>query len=158
MKVLCIGNSFSEDASRYLHQIARADKFDLHVANLMIGGCFFYKHFRNFMSDAKDYTLGFNGSSTGVRVTMTEVLLSNEWDTVTIQQASAYSPDYNTYQPLAIANMPMQFPITIAKSEQGYKSQSNFSAKQEVIKKMKTSRPISVKADKKNMPVKRSRR
>ena len=66
--------------------------------------------------------------------------------------------DYNTYQPLAIANMPMQFPITIAKSEQGYKSQSNFSAKQEVIKKMKTSRPISVKADKKNMPVKRSRR
>ena len=101
MKVLCIGNSFSDDASRYLHQIARADKEDINVANLMIGGCFFYKHFRNFMSDAKDYTLGFNGKSTGVRVTMTEVLLDNEWDYVSIQQASAFSPDYDTYQPYA---------------------------------------------------------
>ena len=103
MKVLCVGNSFSEDASRYLHQIARADKVDINVSNLMIGGCFFYKHFRNFMSDAKDYTLGFDGASTSVRVTMTEVLLSNEWDYVTIQQASALSPDYNTYQPYADA-------------------------------------------------------
>lgn len=103
MRVLCVGNSFSEDASRYLHQIARADKVDINVANLMIGGCFFYKHFRNFMSDAKDYTLGFNGVSTTVRVTMTEVLLSNEWDCVSIQQASAFSPDYNTYQPYADA-------------------------------------------------------
>ena len=66
--------------------------------------------------------------------------------------------EYATYQPLAIVNMPMQFPITIAKSDKGYKSQSNFVAKQEVIKKMKTSRPITAKADKKNTPVKRSRR
>lgn len=29
MKVLAIGNSFSQDATRYLHQIAKADKFDL---------------------------------------------------------------------------------------------------------------------------------
>ena len=64
----------------------------------------------------------------------------------------------STYQPLAIANMPVQFPITIAKSDKGYKAQSNFVEKQEVLKKMKTSRPISAKADKKDAPVKRSRR
>ena len=64
----------------------------------------------------------------------------------------------STYNPLAIANMPVQFPITIAKSDKGYKAQSNFGEKQEVLKKMKTSRPISAKADKKDAPVKRSRR
>ena len=66
--------------------------------------------------------------------------------------------EYATYQPLAIANMPMQFPITIAKSDKGYKAQGNFVAKQDVLKKMKTARPISAKADKKNKPTKRSRR
>lgn len=66
--------------------------------------------------------------------------------------------EYATYQPIAIANMPMQFPITIAKSDKGYKAQSNFTAKQELIKKMKTSRPISDKADKKSKPAKRNRR
>ena len=66
--------------------------------------------------------------------------------------------EYATYQPIAIANMPMQFPITIAKSDKGYKAQSNFAAKQEIIKKMKSSRPISAKADKTNKPAKRNRR
>ena len=66
--------------------------------------------------------------------------------------------EYATYQPLAIANMPMQFPITIAKSDKGYKAQGNFVEKQEVLKKMKTAHPISAKADKKNKPAKRSRR
>ena len=66
--------------------------------------------------------------------------------------------EYETYQPLAIPNMPVQFPITIAKSDKGYKAQSNFAAKQEIIKKMKSSRPISAKADKTNKPAKRNRR
>ena len=66
--------------------------------------------------------------------------------------------EYATYQPLAIANMPMQFPITIAKSDKGYKAQNNFAAQQEILKKVKSSHPISVKADKKNKPAKRSRR
>ena len=66
--------------------------------------------------------------------------------------------EYETYQPLAIPNMPVKFPITIAKSDKGYKAQSNFAAKQEIIKKMKSSRPISAKADKTNKPAKRNRR
>jgi len=34
MNILSIGNSFSQDAQRYLHQIARADKTDLKCVNL----------------------------------------------------------------------------------------------------------------------------
>lgn len=80
------------------------------------------------------------------------------------QKLAAYSMmgyvyyEYASYTPVAIPNMPMQFPITIAKSDKGYKAQSSFTAKQEVMKKMKSSRPVSPKADKKNKPAKRTRR
>jgi hypothetical protein len=80
------------------------------------------------------------------------------------QKLSTYSMmgyiyyDYETYQPVAIPNMPLKFPITIAKSDKGYKAMSNPAAKQEVLRKMKASHPITAKADKKNMPAKRSRR
>ncbi|MBQ7726439.1 MAG: DUF4886 domain-containing protein, partial [Clostridia bacterium] len=39
MKVLSIGNSFSQDAQRYLHGIARADHTEMRAVNLYIGGC-----------------------------------------------------------------------------------------------------------------------
>ena len=39
MKVLAIGNSFSNDAMRYLHGIAKADGVDMKTVNLFIGGC-----------------------------------------------------------------------------------------------------------------------
>lgn len=80
------------------------------------------------------------------------------------QKLSTYSMmgyiyyDYETYQPVAIPNMPLKFPITIAKSDKGYKTMSNPAAKQEVLRKMKASHPITAKADKKNMPAKRTRR
>ena len=37
MKVLAIGNSFSEDGTRYLYQIAKAAQVDMKVVNLIIG-------------------------------------------------------------------------------------------------------------------------
>ena len=38
LKVLAIGNSFSQNAMTYLHQIARAAGVDLQCVNLYIGG------------------------------------------------------------------------------------------------------------------------
>ena len=38
MNVLSIGNSFSQDAQRYLHRIAKVDSFTLNTFNLYIGG------------------------------------------------------------------------------------------------------------------------
>jgi len=46
MNILAIGNSFSQDATRYLHQIAAADGVTLHVANFYIGGYFLQLHYR----------------------------------------------------------------------------------------------------------------
>ena len=56
MRILTIGNSFSEDATRYLSQIAKAQGVNFEVVNLMIGGCSLERHYRNMLDDKKDYT------------------------------------------------------------------------------------------------------
>ena len=99
MNVLSIGNSFSQDAQRYLHRIAKADGFTLNTFNLYIGGCPLSLHYRNMISEQRAYTLEMNGQSTGFKVSLQEALLNRDWDVVTIQQVSSKSPYYETYQP-----------------------------------------------------------
>lgn len=101
MKVLAISNSFGDDATHYLHQIARTEKVDIDVATLYIGGCPLDLHFRNMMSGREDYQLIYNGSVTGFKVSLEQALLSNNWDVITLQQASAKSPRPATYTPYA---------------------------------------------------------
>ncbi len=99
MNVLSIGNSFSQDAQRYLHQIANNDGFNLNAFNLYIGGCPLSLHYRNMLSEQSAYTLQMNGESTGFMVSLKEALLNRDWDVVTIQQVSHQAPCYETYQP-----------------------------------------------------------
>lgn len=99
MNVLAIGNSFSQDAMRYLHGIARSQKVDLTAVNLYIGGCPLSRHYRNMLSGEKAYSLEFNGESTGFFISMKEALLSRDWDVVTLQQVSNLAPKYESYQP-----------------------------------------------------------
>ncbi len=99
MNVLAIGNSFSEDATRYLHGIARADGETLNVVNLYIGGCPLEKHFRNMLSEAKAYELQYNGEKTGFFVSIKDALLNRRWDVITLQQASPVSFDKDSYFP-----------------------------------------------------------
>ena len=99
MEVLSIGNSFSQDAQRYLHAIARADDFTLNAFNLYIGGCPLERHFRNMLGDKDEYMLQVNGHHSGFPVSIKEALLNRKWDVVTLQQASQGSPHYETYQP-----------------------------------------------------------
>ncbi len=99
MNILSIGNSFSRDAQRYLHRIARADGFGLDTFNLYIGGCPLSVHYRNMLNEQRAYLLGVNGESTNFPVSLKEALLNREWDVITVQQASRKSPYYETYQP-----------------------------------------------------------
>ena len=57
LKVLAIGNSFSEDATSYIKQMALADNVDLRVANAFIGGCSFECHADNIKNKTTDYRL-----------------------------------------------------------------------------------------------------
>ncbi len=99
MYILSIGNSFSQDAQRYLHRIAAADGVELHTFNLYIGGCSLAKHYRNMLGDLREYTLEMNGDSTNFKVSLKEALLNREWDVITVQQASHESTNYEYYQP-----------------------------------------------------------
>ena len=99
MRILTIGNSFSEDATRYLSQIARSQGENFEVVNLMIGGCSLERHYRNMLDDKKDYLLMFNGVNTWFFMTLREALFSREWDVITIQQVSHLSFKKETYYP-----------------------------------------------------------
>ena len=99
MNILSIGNSFSEDATRYLSGVARSAGINLTTANLYIGGCSLYRHFQNMKNDAKVYTLQYNGTSTGFSVSIKEALLNREWDVITLQQVSNQSPRYSSFRP-----------------------------------------------------------
>ncbi len=79
MKVLSIGNSFSEGASRYLHGVAKADGTNMKVVNLYIGGCPLSVHYTNMLENSKSYALQFNGEPTGFCVSIKEAILSEAW-------------------------------------------------------------------------------
>ena len=99
MNVLAIGNSFSQDATRYLYDIARGEGENLEVVNLYIGGCSLDRHFRNIMDDKKAYELEVDGHKTGFLVSVKDALLNREWDVVTLQQVSGKSGKYETFKP-----------------------------------------------------------
>ncbi len=99
MNILSIGNSFSQDAQRYLHQIAKTDGVVVNCFNLYIGGCPLSKHYRNMHSEKREYLLEVNGISTGFYVSLKEALLNRDWDVITVQQVSHQSPNYDSYQP-----------------------------------------------------------
>ncbi len=99
MKVLSIGNSFSQDAQRYLHALAKVEGVDLKTVNLMLGGCSLRTHYLNMLDDEANYWFEFNGMSTGIKVSIRQALVSDDWDYITLQQASVFSPKEESYSP-----------------------------------------------------------
>ncbi len=99
MKILAIGNSFSEDACRYIHKIAAADGQTVKTVNLYIGGCPLQTHYYNILENNAAYDFQFNGESTRLKVNIKQVLMSDDWDAVTFQQVSQAAPHFATYEP-----------------------------------------------------------
>ena len=94
-----IGNSFSQDAARYIYGISRAAKKEVKVVNLYIGGCSLYRHYRNMLSEEAAYSYEINGISSGLSISLKKALLLDEWDYVMFQQCSPQSGEYEKYQP-----------------------------------------------------------
>ena len=99
MNILSIGNSFSEDAQRYLHGIAKADGVDFYTVNLCIGGCSLESHAGNAKTGAKAYVFQENGVITERLMSLEEGLTLAKWDIVTIQQVSVQSFREESYYP-----------------------------------------------------------
>ena len=110
MRVLAIGNSFSQDATHYLHQLAAAEGQDLKVGNLYIGGCSLGRHLENMQAGAAEYLYEENGASTGRYVSVDEALGMEKWDIIVTQQASHYSGILETYEPYLTLILEELFP------------------------------------------------
>lgn len=104
IKILAIGNSFSEDAiEQYLHELADADGIETIIGNLFIGGCSLERHMQCINGNLPDYRyrkIGVDGVTKETpKCDIARAIADEEWDYVSVQQASHFSGDYTTYQP-----------------------------------------------------------
>ncbi|MBR6351505.1 MAG: DUF4886 domain-containing protein [Firmicutes bacterium] len=99
MNILAIGNSFSEDATYYLHSVLDAAGVESYVVNLYIGGCSLERHWQNIEKQAADYQFQENGIKTERLISIQEALLLRDWDVIVTQQASHDSGWAETYEP-----------------------------------------------------------
>ena len=99
MNVLSIGNSFSQDAQRFLHAIAAADGVELDCANLYVGGCSLEQHAAFLESGEPVYDREWNGAPAGQKISLRAAVESRPWDIITLQQASHLSGDARSYFP-----------------------------------------------------------
>ena len=99
MKILSIGNSFSDDAHRYFARFAKAAGTPIETHDLVIGGCPLVKHWNNFVSDAKDYSYQVNGEYTSEKKSISDLLKQGGWDYITIQQVSHDAGKPETFEP-----------------------------------------------------------
>lgn len=102
LKLLSIGNSFSQDSTTYLYDLATHEGMDLKVVNLYIGGCSLERHWENVMGDKTEYDYQLNGVSTGKMVSLKETLQEEKWDIITLQQCSGFSGLIETYYPYIV--------------------------------------------------------
>ena len=96
MKVLTIGNSFSEDMTALLPPVAKSAGVEILVEDLSIGGCTMERHWGNIVREAEES--GYHYFEEG---TYKAKLASKQWDFVTIQQASHESWRVASYRPYA---------------------------------------------------------
>ncbi|MBO5670462.1 MAG: DUF4886 domain-containing protein, partial [Clostridia bacterium] len=104
LKVLAIGNSFSQDAMQHLWEMCHDSGLDeVVLANLYIGGSTLDQHWSNIQSGAAAYTYDKNSEGIWTRTpnyTIADALAAEDWDVITIQQGSAYSGLSSSYSNL----------------------------------------------------------
>lgn len=98
MKILAIGNSFSTDATTYLERVAHSANEDLLVRNCFIGGCSLKTHVKNSKTLQPFYEYQKDGAMLEM-IDLKSALLKEDWDVITLQQASHHSGKINSYKP-----------------------------------------------------------
>ena len=102
VRILAIGNSFSQDAvEQYLHELAEAEGISTIIGNMFIGGCSLERHVKNARDNAPAYAyrkIGTDGKKREKgKMSLETVLADEDWDYVSLQQASPFSGMYETY-------------------------------------------------------------
>ena len=106
IKVLAIGNSFSQDAvEQYLYELAHAQGDSLVIGNAYIGGCSIDRHYTNLVKDSALYA--YRKIVGGVRSerrkwTLKKILRDEQWDIISLQQASQLTGDPESFRNLPL--------------------------------------------------------
>lgn len=98
MKLLSIGNSFSQDAHRWLYDVCKSAGKEIYNANLYYGGCSLYGHWNFYVNNQAEYDYEIKGEPTR-KISLCEALAAEKWDVITFQQVSGHSGIYDKYQP-----------------------------------------------------------
>lgn len=99
MKLLSIGNSFSQDSHKYLHDLAEYNNIDIKTVNLYIGGCNLQHHCECLKNGNPEYELEINGGECTRKISLADAVKSDIFDIITVQQASYDCGRPQTYFP-----------------------------------------------------------
>lgn len=103
VRILAIGNSFSQDAvEQNLFELAHADGIPVIIGNAYIGGCSIERHVKNSRTGKAEYAYR-KIAGDGIRretrdMSLQDIIADEQWDYVSLQQASHLSGLYETYQ------------------------------------------------------------
>jgi hypothetical protein len=106
LRILGIGNSFTEDGMQYLPDLLKSAGIgNVTLGKLVLGGCSLERHWQLYTSGdpAYRYQKSYAGENVWGKVkekcTFTEAVADENWDIIVIQQVSHNSGKYETYQP-----------------------------------------------------------
>ena len=106
LRILAIGNSFSDDGMEYLPALLNdLGVEDVELARLYVGGCSLERHLNYYLKDEAPYV--FNHSEAGKNrwvqhkehYSLRRALAEGEWDIITLQQNSGSSGIYESFEP-----------------------------------------------------------
>ena len=102
LKVLMIGNSFSLSCMTYIDDVAKSMGCNLDICSMYIGGCSIERHVENIASSKPGfapYAIRRNVPFAKKKANIPDILATDDWDVVVIQQASGFSWRPETYHP-----------------------------------------------------------
>lgn len=99
LRLFIIGNSFSQNASKYLPQLTQEAGHQLIIGRAELGGCSLQRHWEHALA-AEQNPEDSKGKPYGGK-SLKMLLSEGVWDVITLQQASILSGNIDTYQPYA---------------------------------------------------------
>ena len=106
LRILAIGNSFSDDATQYLPDLLEAAGIhNVIIGRLYIGGCTLERHCREFKDNGHEYVYLKSTSNKWETIkkykqgTFMDGVGDERWDIITMQQGSPKSGRWDSYDP-----------------------------------------------------------
>lgn len=101
IKLLFVGNSFSQNATKYIHNILNNLGYSGYTVGIAyIGGCSLETHLTNLKSNATSYSYQKNTGSgfTGTTQSLRSILTAEQWSHIVFHQKSSLSDDAASYE------------------------------------------------------------